>query len=136
MVIEFSFSRKTKKGHSEEKDLLGLNSISEKQICVSNQQCISNIKVVRGDEYVKWTWIQKALELLNKLLNEYNIPNEKSKDGITRIDGLTVEEYFNQIGLFNDIIDDKYDIPTQDIENIIEINYDDNEILNEFILAA
>lgn len=79
---------------------------------------------------------KKALELLNKLLNEYNIPNEKSKDGITRIDGLTVEEYFNQIGLFNDIIDDKYDIPTQDIENIIEINYDDNEILNEFILAA
>lgn len=79
---------------------------------------------------------KKALELLNELLNEYNIPNEKSKDGITRIDGLTVEEYFNQIGLFNDIIDDKYDIPTQDIENIIEINYDDNEILNEFILAA
>lgn len=79
---------------------------------------------------------KKALELLNELLNEYNIPNEKSKDGITIIDGLTVEEYFNQIGLFNDIIDDKYDIPTQDIENIIEINYDDNEILNEFILAA
>lgn len=52
-VIEFSFSRKTKKGHSEEKDLLGLNSIPKKQICVSNQQCISNIKVVRGDEYVK-----------------------------------------------------------------------------------
>lgn len=79
---------------------------------------------------------KKALELLDELLDEYNIPNKKSEDGITRIDGLTVEEYFNQIGLFNDIIDDKYDIPTQDIENIIEINYDGNEILNEFILAA
>ena len=79
---------------------------------------------------------KKAFELLDELLDEYNIPNKKSEDGITRIDGLTVEEYFNQIGLFNDIIDDKYDIPTQDIENIIEINYDDNEILNEFILAV
>lgn len=85
---------------------------------------------------------KKALELLDELLDEYNIPNKKSKDGITRIDGLTVTEYFDKIGLFNDIIDDKYDMPTQDIAEIAEIaeiDYEDNVDnvdINEFILAA
>lgn len=52
-VIEFTFSRKVKKGHSEDKDILGFSSVPEKQICVSNHQCISNIKIVRGDKYVE-----------------------------------------------------------------------------------
>nr|DAQ19488.1 MAG TPA: hypothetical protein [Caudoviricetes sp.] len=82
---------------------------------------------------------KKAFELLDELLDEYNIPNKKSEDGIARIDGLTVEEYFDKIGLFNDIIDNIYDMPTQDIEDIAEIDYEDNEDnedINEFILAA
>lgn len=52
-VMGFSFFRKIKKGNSLDRDLLGLSSIPEKQICVSNHLCISNIKIVRGDEYVK-----------------------------------------------------------------------------------
>lgn len=85
---------------------------------------------------------KKAFELLDELLDEYNIPNKKSEDGITRIDGLTVEEYFDKIGLFNDIIDNIYDMPTQDIEDIEDIaetDYEDNidnVDINEFILAA
>lgn len=91
---------------------------------------------------------KKAFELLDELLDEYNIPNKKSEDGITRIDGLTVEEYFDKIGLFNDIIDNIYDMPTQDIEDIediadiadiADIDYEDNidnVDINEFILAA
>ena len=82
---------------------------------------------------------KKAFELLDELLDEYNIQNKKSEDGIARIDGLTVEEYFDKIGLFNDIIDNIYDMPTQDIEDIAEIDYEDNEDnedINEFILAA
>lgn len=82
---------------------------------------------------------KKAFELLDELLDEYNIPNKKSEDGITRIDGLTVEEYFDKIGLFNDIIDNIYDMPTQDIEDIADIDYEDNADnvdINEFILAA
>ena len=35
------------------KDILGFSSVPEKQICVSNHQCISNIKIVRGDKYVE-----------------------------------------------------------------------------------
>lgn len=52
-VMEFSFARKIKKGNSSDRDLLGLSSIPEKQICVSNHLCLSNIKIVRGDEYVE-----------------------------------------------------------------------------------
>ena len=37
---------------------------------------------------------------------------------------------------FIDIIDDKYDMPTQDIENIAETSYEDDVELNEFVLAA
>lgn len=47
------FFKKGKKGHSEDKDILGFSSVPEKQICVSNHQCISNIKIVRGDKYVE-----------------------------------------------------------------------------------
>lgn len=45
---------------------------------------------------------EKAFELLDELLEEYNIPNKKSEDGITRIDGLTVEEYFKTNPLFDE----------------------------------
>lgn len=79
---------------------------------------------------------KKALKLLDELLDKYNIPNKKSEDGIARIDGLVVDEYFDKIDLFDDIIDDKYDRPTQDIENIAETSYEDDVELNEFVLAA
>ena len=45
---------------------------------------------------------EKAFELLDELLEEYNIPNKKSEDGIARIDGLTVEEYFKTNSLFDE----------------------------------
>lgn len=79
---------------------------------------------------------KKALKLLDELLDKYNIPNKKSEDGIARIDGLVVDEYFDKIDLFDDIIDDKYDMLTQDIENIAETSYEDDVELNEFVLAA
>lgn len=44
---------------------------------------------------------EKAFELLDELLEEYNIPNKKSEDGIARIDGLTVEQYFKTNPLFD-----------------------------------
>lgn len=43
---------------------------------------------------------EKALELLDVALKKYNIPNKKSKDGVARIDGLTVDEYFKKVGIF------------------------------------
>lgn len=45
---------------------------------------------------------EKAFELLDELLEEYNIPNKKSEDGIARIDGLTVKEYFKTNPLFDE----------------------------------
>ena len=45
---------------------------------------------------------EKAFELLDELLEEYNIPNKKSEDGITRVDGLTVEQYFKTNPLFDE----------------------------------
>lgn len=45
---------------------------------------------------------EKAFELLDELLEEYNISNKKSEDGIARIDGLTVEEYFKINPLFDE----------------------------------
>lgn len=45
---------------------------------------------------------EKAFKLLDELLEEYNIPNKKSEDGITRVDGLTVEEYFKTNPLFDE----------------------------------
>lgn len=46
--------------------------------------------------------IEKAFELLDELLEKYNVPNKKSEDGIARIDGLTVEEYFKTNPLFDE----------------------------------
>lgn len=45
---------------------------------------------------------EKAFELLDELLEEYNIPNKKSEDGIAKIDGLTVEKYFKTNPLFDE----------------------------------
>lgn len=45
---------------------------------------------------------EKAFKLLDELLEEYNIPNKKSEDGIAKIDGLTVEEYFKTNPLFDE----------------------------------
>lgn len=36
----------------------------------------------------------------DELLEEYNIPNKLSPDGISRIDGMTVEEYFKNHDLW------------------------------------
>lgn len=44
--------------------------------------------------------VKKALELLDKELKKYNIPNKPSKDGVARIDGMTVDEYFEKVGLW------------------------------------
>ena len=44
--------------------------------------------------------IEKGLKLLEKIFDELNIPNKPSPDGITRIDGMTVEEYFKKNPLF------------------------------------
>lgn len=45
---------------------------------------------------------EKAFKLLDELLEEYNIPNKKSEDGIAKIDGLTIEEYFKTNPLFDE----------------------------------
>lgn len=47
---------------------------------------------------------ETALKILDQLLKKYDIPNKKAKDGITKIDGLTIEEYFKKIGIFNNNI--------------------------------
>lgn len=44
--------------------------------------------------------VKKALELLDEELKKYNIPNKPSKDGVARIDGMTVDEYFKKVGIF------------------------------------
>lgn len=44
--------------------------------------------------------LKRAFELLDEELKKYNIPNKKSKDGVARIDGLTVDEYFEKVGLW------------------------------------
>lgn len=43
---------------------------------------------------------EKALELLDVALKKYNIPNKPSKDGVARIYGMTVDEYFEKVGLW------------------------------------
>ena len=48
---------------------------------------------------------KKALKLLDELLDKYNIPNKKSEDGIARIDGLIVDEYFDKIDISWSVID-------------------------------
>lgn len=45
----------------------------------------------------------KAFKILDELLNKYDIPNKLSQDGITKIDGMSVDEYFDKIGLFNNL---------------------------------
>lgn len=43
---------------------------------------------------------EKALELLDEEFKKYNIPNKPSKDGVAKIDGMTVDEYFEKVGLW------------------------------------
>lgn len=45
---------------------------------------------------------KKCFQILDELLEEYNIPNKLSSDGISRIDGMTVEEYFKKNPLFEE----------------------------------
>lgn len=45
----------------------------------------------------------KAFKILDELLDKYDIPNKLSQDGITKIDGMSVDEYFDKIGLFNNL---------------------------------
>lgn len=56
--------------------------------------------VYRWGNKGKWFKSKKALELLDKELKKYNIPNKPSKDGVARIDGMTVDEYFEKVGLW------------------------------------
>lgn len=46
--------------------------------------------------------IEKDLKLLEKIFDELNIPNKLSPDGISRIDGMTVDEYFKKNPLFEE----------------------------------
>lgn len=84
---------------------------------------------------------EKALKILDKLLDKYNIPNKKSIDGITRIDGLTVDEYFEKVGIFNTIIDTEknkfyLNTPTKKLEDIYDLVYRENHELDELTLAS
>lgn len=45
----------------------------------------------------------KAFKILDELLNKYDIPNKLSQDGITKIDGMSIDEYFDKVGLFNNL---------------------------------
>lgn len=50
-VMAFTFS---KKSSSDIKDIIGFKTLPERQICISNYQCINYIQViVRGENYVK-----------------------------------------------------------------------------------
>lgn len=77
---------------------------------------------VRGNSYGEWIIVddkdlkyelkimskysddekEKCFQILDELLEEYNIPNKLSSDGISRIDGMTVEEYFKKNPLFEE----------------------------------
>lgn len=46
--------------------------------------------------------MKKCFQILDELLEGYNIPNKLSPDGISRIDGMTVEEYFKKNPLFEE----------------------------------
>ena len=46
---------------------------------------------------------KSVLKILDELLDKYDIPNKLSQDGIPKIDGMSVDEYFDKIGLFNNL---------------------------------
>lgn len=49
-IMTFTFSKKTS---LEIKNTIGFKTLPERQICVSNHQCLSNIRIVmRGEDYV------------------------------------------------------------------------------------
>lgn len=84
---------------------------------------------------------ETALKILDQLLKKYDIPNEKATDGIAKIDGLTVEEYFKKIGIFNNNIYTKenlYNInmPTYNLKDISEKDYEENMDFDTFSLAS
>ena len=59
--------------------------------------------------------IEKDLKLLEKIFDELNIPNKPSPDGISRIDGMTVEEYFKNHDLW-----DRDNYKDYDLEKVYE----------------
>lgn len=71
--------------------------------------------------------LQEALKILDNLLEEYHIPNEKAEDGIAMINGMTVDEYFDKIGILNDNGPDSF--ITEDIDitehNIFDLDYEE-----------
>lgn len=69
--------------------------VPKTEIEIDDEYTNCNIEIAR-QEGAK----EKALELLDVALKKYNIPNKKSKDGVSRIDGLTVDEYFKKVGLW------------------------------------
>jgi hypothetical protein len=59
--------------------------------------------------------MKKCFQILDELLEEYNIPNKLSPDGISRIDGMTVEEYFKNHDLW-----DRDNYKDYDLEKVYE----------------
>lgn len=72
-----------------------ITPVPKTEIEIDDEYTNCNIEIAR-QEGAK----EKALELLDVALKKYNIPNKKSKDGVARIDGLTVDEYFEKVGLW------------------------------------
>jgi hypothetical protein len=72
-----------------------ITPVPKTEIEIDNEYTSCSIELVRK-EGAK----EKALELLDVALKKYNIPNKPSKDGVARIDGLTVDEYFKKVGLW------------------------------------
>nr|DAI87611.1 MAG TPA: hypothetical protein [Caudoviricetes sp.] len=59
--------------------------------------------------------IEKDLKLLEKIFDELNIPNKPSPDGVARINGMTVEEYFKNHDLW-----DRDNYKDYDLEKVYE----------------
>lgn len=72
-----------------------ITPVPKTEIKIDDEYTNCNIELVR-QEGAK----EKALELLDVALKKYNIPNKPSKDGVARIDGMTVDEYFEKVGLW------------------------------------
>lgn len=72
-----------------------ITPVPKTEIKIDDEYTNCNIELVR-QEGAK----EKALELLDVALKRYNIPNKPSKDGVARIDCMTVDEYFEKVGLW------------------------------------
>ena len=76
--------------------------------------------------------LDRDLKLLEDVLKDCNIFFEDAKDGISRINNMTIDEYAKTISrddisikAYNDLFN-IVEIPSQDIRNIEERSYEDN----------